>query len=204
MHIPSAETATLSILTFDDARKSRSDSAAYDRDRWLYIPDFYSEYRYVLGTVGQRPLITVGINPSTAQPNDLDNTLKSVERIALGNGYDSFLMFNVYAQRATNPDHMDKTCNMALHSENMAAFRYLLDRCREGAAIWAAWGAIIEKRDYLPGCIADMVAISRDYDATWYTAGKRSVKGHPHHPLYLKKDSKLDEFDVEEYLKSCL
>ncbi|MFR6424354.1 MAG: DUF1643 domain-containing protein, partial [Oscillospiraceae bacterium] len=49
----------------------------------------------------KNPLICIGINPSTAQPGDLDNTLKSVERIALGNGYDSFTMFNVYPQRAT-------------------------------------------------------------------------------------------------------
>ena len=52
--------------------------------------------------------------------------LKSVERIALGNGYDSFIMFNVYAQRATKPDDMDDELNDALHRENMKAFEYIL------------------------------------------------------------------------------
>ncbi len=58
--------------------------------RWLYVPKVYSEYRYILGTRGKKPLICMGINPSTAIPDRLDNTLKSVERIALANGFDSF------------------------------------------------------------------------------------------------------------------
>ena len=63
------------------------------------------------GPGAKNPLICVGINPSTAAPDALDNTLKSVERVAHFNGYDSFLMFNVYAQRATNPDDMELTYN---------------------------------------------------------------------------------------------
>ena len=61
-------------------------------------------YRYVLGRVGRRPLVCIGINPSTAQPGALDPTLKSVERLANANGFDSWIMFNVYPQRATNPN----------------------------------------------------------------------------------------------------
>ena len=47
-----------------------------------------------------------------------------------------------------------------------------------------------------------MIAIGQTHGAAWSTAGKRSKKGHPHHPLYLRKDSGLDPFDVEEYLNS--
>ena len=201
MHIPTSETQKVEILTFEDARTRRAESAEYDRDRWLYIPDFYSEYRYILGTIGQNPLICIGINPSTAAPDDLDNTLKSVERIAKGNGFDSFIMFNVYAQRATNPDHMDQELNEALHRENMLAFRWILERSGKHPAVWAAWGTIVEKRDYLKGCLSRMVEIGNEYGAIWYHAGKPSVKGHPHHPLYLKKDSQLENFDMEGYLK---
>ena len=201
MHIPTKESQKVEILTFDEALRHRDGSAVYDREKWLYIPDFYSEYRYILGTRGKKPLITIGINPSTAEPDNLDNTLKSVSRIAAGNGFDSFIMFNVYAQRATNPDHMDRELNEALHLENMRAFRYVLEQSGDSPAVWAAWGAIVEKREYLADCLADMVKIGNDFGAVWYSAGKRSVKGHPHHPLYLKKDSLLDDFDMEEYLK---
>ena len=199
MHIPSSDTVDIEVLTFEDALVSTNSD--YNRSRWLYVPDFYSEYRYILGTRGERPLICIGINPSTAAPDDLDNTLKSVERIALFNGFDSFIMFNVYAQRATDPDDMERVCNPLLHEENMKAFEYVLRLSKEKPAVWAAWGNIIEKRSYLPDCVRSMIALGERYGATWYSAGRISKKGHPHHPLYLKKDTPLDAFDINGYLR---
>ena len=199
-HIPKGATAQLELLTFQDAlAAANTPSKDYDIIKWLYAPNFYSEYRYILGTRGKNPLICIGINPSTAEPDNLDNTLKSVERIALGNGFDSFIMFNVYAQRATNPDAMEKEYNPLLHKENLEAFRYVLS-ISEKPAIWAAWGAIIEKRKYLPICVRDMVTVGQEYGATWHCAGAITKKGHPHHPLYLRKDEKLKPFNVSAYL----
>ena len=199
MHVPSSDTVDIEVLTFADAQISTND--AYDKSRWLYVPDFYSEYRYILGTRGEKPLICIGINPSTAAPDDLDNTLKSVERIAHANGYDSFIMFNVYAQRATNPDDMERVCNTLLHEENMKAFDYILSLSKE-PAVWAAWGNIIEKRDYLPDCVRSMIDLGEKHHAHWYSAGKISKKGHPHHPLYLRKDTPLDPFDIDAYIST--
>ena len=175
MHIPNGTTAELELVTFQDAlTAANTPSPDYDIEKWLYAPNFYSEYRYILGTRGKRPLICIGINPSTAQPGALDNTLKSVERIALGNGFDSFIMFNVYAQRATKPDDMERQCNLHLHQENMEAFRYVLS-ISEQPTVWAAWGAIIEKRDYLAHCVRDMVEIGQRYGASWQCAGAISI-----------------------------
>jgi len=201
MHIPSGTTDQLEIVRFQQALEAaNTPNPDYDITKWLYAPNFYSEYRYILGTRGEKPLICIGINPSTAQPGDLDNTLKSVERIALGNSFDSFIMFNVYAQRATEPDAMEKECNWLLHKENLEAFRYVLSISRK-PAIWAAWGTIIEKRAYLPQCLRDMLAVGKEYGASWYCAGRVSKKGHPHHPLYLRKDEKIRPFDVDAYLE---
>lgn len=203
MHIPSGASQTVDLLSFEDALFLSGKSGGYDNERWLYVPDFYTEYRYILGTRGKNPLICIGINPSTAAPDDLDNTLKSVSRIADGNDYDSWIMFNVYAQRATRPDDMDIDLNCALHEENMRAFEYILNNVHEqgySPAIWAAWGTIIEKRPYLPLCVRDMVTLGQKYGALWLCAGKCSVKGHPHHPLYLRKDEKTKPFDIERYL----
>lgn len=203
MHIPTCESSELYILSFDEALKNSGSRGDYDADKWLYVPDYYADYRYILGTRGSDPLICIGINPSTAAPDDLDNTLKSVARIADANGYDSWIMFNVYAQRATNPDDMDIALNEKLHRENMRAFEYILNNVGEGIspAIWAAWGTIIEKRPYLRDCVLDMVRIGQSYGANWFSAGKRSKKGHPHHPLYLRKDAVTEPFDIEEYLE---
>ena len=199
-HIPNGPTVNLELVTFRQSLDAaNTPSAEYDIAKWLYAPNFYSEYRYILGTRGEKPLICIGINPSTARPDALDNTLKSVERIALHNGFDSFLMFNVYAQRATSPDDMERLCNEELHRENMEAFRYVLG-LSGSPAVWAAWGAIIEKRDYLPRCLRDMLAAGEEYGARWYCAGPISRKGHPHHPLYLRKDELLRPFDVTGYL----
>ena len=201
MHIPTVTTDKIQLVTFAEAlAAANTPSADYDIEKWLYAPNFYSEYRYILGTRGKNPLICIGINPSTAAPDDLDNTLKSVERIAKGNGFDSFIMFNVYAQRATSPDDMEKECNLLLHKENLEAFRYVLS-ISEKPVVWAAWGAIIEKRKYLPECVKDMLAAGEEFGASWVCAGAITKKGHPHHPLYLRKDEKIRPFDVAAYLE---
>lgn len=203
MHIPTCESCELDILSFEEALNNSGRRGGYDAEKWLYVPDYYADYRYILGTRGKNPLICIGINPSTAAPDDLDNTLKSVSRIAAANNYDSWIMFNVYAQRATNPDDMDRELNLKLHNENMRAFEYILKNVGEGIspAVWAAWGTIIEKRPYLRDCVLDMVELGKKYGANWFCVGKRSKKGHPHHPLYLRKDAKTEEFDIDEYLE---
>jgi hypothetical protein len=96
---------------------------------------------------------------------------------------------------------MEKTCNDELHRQNLEAFRYVLS-ISEKPAVWAAWGTIIEKRDYLPRCLQDMLEAGQEFGAQWYCAGRISKKGHPHHPLYLKKNEEIRPFDVDAYLKT--
>ena len=162
MHIPKQDTAGIDVLSFEEAlTAAQRPQADYDVSRWLYVPPTYEEYRYILGTRGVHPLICVGINPSTAEPDRLDPTLQSAQRIARFNGYDSFLMFNVYAQRATRPDDMEK------NPKRMAPRRE-----HEGVRVPAhtvpgvrlpcgrRGGSIIEKRAYLSACVADMLEIA--------------------------------------------
>lgn len=206
MHIPFAPTDNLEIICFDKLlQEALAPNEDYDISKWLFVPNKYDEFRYILGTRGNTPLICVGINPSTARPDKLDNTLKSVERIAHANGYDSFIMFNVYAQRATNPKDMDKNLNKALHRENMAAFEYILKSYKnQTPSVWVSWGNIIEMRPYLKACVEDMLTLGKKYGAKWYSCGAISKKGHPHHPLYLKSNSPLDKFDILAYCKDVL
>ena len=49
----------------------------------------------------------------------------------------------------------------------------------------------------------DMIKVGQHHNARWVTSGTRSKNGgHPHHPLYLRKDSTIDDFDVLSYCKS--
>ena len=204
MHIPKFTTDKAEVLSFASALAACTYNG-YNQAQWLYVPDFYTEYRYVLGTIGKNPLIAIGVNPSTAEPDRLDNTLKSVERIAFANGYDSFMMLNVKAQRATAPEDMERTSKEYLHKENIRALEYVLGLCASSPSVWAAWGTIIEMRSYLPKCVMDMIFLGEKYGARWFTAGTRSKKGgHPHHPLYLKKNTQLDPFDVRTYCENLI
>ena len=48
-----------------------------------------------------------------------------------------------------------------------------------------------------------MIETGEKYNARWVSAGARSKKGgHPHHPLYLKKDSVIEDFDVKTYCEN--
>ena len=117
------------------------------------------------------------------------------------NGYDSFIMFNVYAQRATNPDDMEESLNEYMHAENMKAFEYVLSHSKN-ATVWAAWGSIVNERGYLKSCVREMIEIGEKYNAKWVHAGKLLKNGHPHHPLYLCKTTEFEDYDIKTYVDS--
>ncbi len=165
---------------------------------WIYINTHDDDARFVLGETGERCLTCIGINPSTARPNDLDNTLRQVRNRAAMFGYDSWTMINVYPQRATNPDNLDSRINEEYHQQNLVEIEKLL--ASTSVDLWAAWGTIITKRPYLKRCLADIITVAKKYDVNWFSIGNKSKAGHPHHPLYLKKGLPLDAFDSEDYL----
>ncbi len=172
----------------------------YESGLWHYEPAAYCDHRYILGRPGQKPLVCVGINPSTAQPGALDPTLKSVERLAAANGFDSWLMFNVYPQRATDPNAMHTAPDMAWHTRNLEWLRMVLS-CTD-ATMWAAWGTLIEKRPYLPAMMRELVQLTDRANTPWVRFGRLSKAGHPHHPLYLRRDEAPQPFDVWRYLNN--
>src|SRR5574343_1860068 len=93
---------------------------------WLYEKNEENTVRYILGTKGKNPLLCFGINPSTAEPENLDNTLKSVERLSLNNGFDSWIMLNIYPQRATDPNDIHKNFDIFIHESNLTVINKLL------------------------------------------------------------------------------
>lgn len=167
---------------------------------WLYQNNTDNTCRYILGTVGNNPLICVGVNPSTAEPNKLDNTLRSVNRIATQNEYDSWIMLNLYPQRATNPNDLSIDAKFDIMDTNNIFIREILKKY-SGADIWAAWGTLIEKRHYLHKCLVCLDDSASEYGCNWVSYGPKSKRGHPHHPLYLKSTSQKEPFNLVAYQK---
>ena len=62
--------------------------------------------RYLLGTKGDKTLIVIGINPSTANKDVSDRTIARVMGHIERYGYDSFVMINIYPLRATDFDNL--------------------------------------------------------------------------------------------------
>ena len=167
---------------------------------WLYENDEGNKTRYVLGTKGETALVCFGINPSTAEPNKLDRTLESVQRIAHNNDFDSWIMLNIYPQRSTDPNGMHDELDIKIHKNNLFHIDKVLSKYNP-PVIWAAWGTLINTRPYLAKCLEEIYAITLKYNCKWVTIGKCSIDGHPHHPLYLNSELEPETFDISSYLK---
>jgi len=168
--------------------------------QWLYTHTPDNSARYILGTVGERPLICFGINPSTAEPNKLDPTVNLVRLQAEAQGYDSFIMLNVYPQRATNPKDLHKTYCPTLQTENERQIAALIDG--NDHTLWAAWGGLINKRPYLIPLVQNIIALPELQNCNWVSRGQPTKDGHPHHPLYVKKAAPFEAFDISMYQKT--
>lgn len=167
---------------------------------WIYEPSPDNYARTLLGAAGTHPLVCVGINPSTAVPGNLDRTVATVERVAAAEGFDGFMMLNVYPQRATNPDDMHHALDQRLHDWNLRSVAAFVDG--RPLTVWAAWGTLIGRRAYLPRLLAELVDLPELSNCRWRSRGSRSKAGHPHHPLYVRADAPLDNFDVAAYVAS--
>jgi hypothetical protein len=166
------------------------------KNNWIYTHEEKIKVRYTLGQEGKNPLICIGINPSTAKPNDLDPTLTRVKNIAQYNGYDGWVMLNVYPLRETNPDKLDEAQIDRIVSRNINEIKVLLKKY-PSSDIWCAWGTVVEKRKYLKSCLKNILQdllSNRNLLCVCHTK-----KGHPKHPLYCKKESQLISFDIEHY-----
>ena len=72
---------------------------------WLYDTNENNSARFTIGEYedsNAKTLICFGINPSTASPENLDNTIRKVKAISKVKGYINGVLLNIYTQRATN------------------------------------------------------------------------------------------------------
>jgi hypothetical protein len=157
-------------------------------------------FRYTLGTEGSKPLFVIGLNPSTADDKEPDQTMRRVSGYAERHGCDSFIMFNLYAQRTPYPKNLPTTFDNQLHSDNVFHIKATLDRF-DDISILAAWGGDITIRSYLKKCLTEIFRNTNNKNIKWLKIGDMTQSGHPRHPsrgAYLK----LTDFDIDSYLKT--
>jgi len=165
---------------------------------WIYERNIDNSSRYILGEIGVKNLIVIGVNPSTSEPNNLDQTLKNVKTRSNLSGFDCWLMINLYPQRTTNPSSIHKNKDIELFAENLRKIKNVFyPKC----TIWAAWGTLINKRSYLFESLEHIYKLSMPFDSNWISFGNKSKDGHPHHPLYLRHDLQPENFDIKSYLE---
>ncbi|GAB6855905.1 hypothetical protein JCM13591A_00100 [Microbacterium xylanilyticum] len=167
-------------------------------DGWIYRRSADNSARFVLGTVGVNPLVCVGVNPSTAEPGAADHTVSKLAGFASRNGFDSWVMLNLYPQRSTDPTGMHAVFDAGLQAENERHIAEFLDGRR--LSLLAAWGETIATRPYLLQMLAGIVSVARWAGCSWTSIGDLTKSGHPRHPSRAHYAWPLQDFDVESYL----
>lgn len=162
--------------------------------------------RYVLSKPGKNVLFVVGVNPSTANEEKPDPTMRKVMGFAEVNGFDGFVMLNLYPQRCADPDELHQEVRKHYVKKN---FDHIHDqvlayiRKQNKVTILAGWGNLIEKRDYLKEIIGALYLMlnGEDFkDKVEWKMIRLSKDENPIHPLTFKeKYGPFKDFDMGLY-----
>ena len=161
----------------------------------------YRLYRNLIAELSDKALLVCMLNPSTADDEVNDPTIDSVCRLAKNNGFSKLLVINLFAIRATEQQ------NMWMHKdpigpENWDTWQRVLEELDPAKDVVAlAWGRP-PKKSYIDKYAEALTQASYQLSQwngkimTWIT----NVDGSPRHPLYIKADTLLIDYSLEQYL----
>lgn len=124
----------------------------------------------------------VGLNPSTADENTDDPTLRRCMNFARSWGYGGVCMANLFAFRATQPKDM-KVATDPIGAQNN---RWLKSLAKESGLVVAAWGndgSFMNRSDQVINMLTDLHCF------------KLNKSGEPAHPLYQTAKSQAVPMD---------
>lgn len=149
--------------------------------------DSTGTYRYVLWrqwAINAPKVAFVMLNPSTADAQTDDATIRRCTQFAKSWGYGSLDVVNLFALVATYPAQLQDVAD-PIGSEND---RYLLTTGQNASTLilaWGNWGRLLERDRAVFKLLAHLPNI--------YCLGMNKT-GQPRHPLYLKRDTTLIAF----------
>ena len=146
------------------------------------------KYRYLLRRAwdAKKPrALYIMLNPSTADAYKDDATIRSCVRLAVGLGYGSIEVVNLFAWRATDPDELG-TAPDAIGPNNDASIARAVERCDVAICAWGAYPVSSTR-------IADVKNAIRSRRPAVYCLGKTKA-GFPKHPLYIKSGTPLETY----------
>lgn len=136
------------------------------------------KYRYVLRRIWdeQPPVVFIGLNPSVADAEKDDPTIRRCVGFARDWGYGGLVMLNLFALRSTNPDELYDVGIDPVGPENDD---YILTYAHDTIAAWGTHGSLLNRGEEV---LWKLQLLGRKVLCLGKTAG-----GSPRHPLYLKK-----------------
>ncbi|MBD2303195.1 DUF1643 domain-containing protein [Nostoc sp. FACHB-190] len=141
-------------------------------------------YRYLLVREWDinKPQITfVMLNPSTADAEQDDPTLRKCINFAQSWGYGSLEVVNLFAYRATKPRHLRQVAD-PVGSENDYYLQLATKRAALIIVAWGVNGSFQNRNQEVLSLISGQQLL--------YCLGV-TKHGHPRHPLYIKNNTQL-------------
>lgn len=144
-------------------------------------------YRYLLSrrwADGGSPLHFIMLNPSTADGQEDDPTIRRCIGFGKRFGFNAIDVMNLFALRATDPKELAK------HGDPVGPMNDgFLSGFLPFSTVVAAWGT----KGVLRGRDREVVKALQERNL-WLDCLGKTKAGHPRHPLYLKKDVELIPF----------
>lgn len=133
-------------------------------------------------------VLFVMLNPSTADADNDDPTIRSCMSFAVRWGFERLLVGNLFAYRATQPLDLWRARGQGVNIVGMDNDSYLNQMANQADRVVAAWGVNAEK-DIARSCAVTRLLRKR---GEVYVLG-RTMGGEPVHPLYQPKDIELEK-----------
>lgn len=132
-----------------------------------------------------KPLVFVMLNPSTADAQIDDATIRRCLGFAMSHGFNAIDVVNLFAYRATKPTDL-KAAGYLVGPLNDS---YIREAVTQGGKVVLAWGDNGRDLDRS----AEVTQLIRSLGIQPYVL-KKTTKGIPSHPLMLRSDCKLEAY----------